>query len=307
MNDIYLKHINKQISILKKYNLEINDFEFIEYMLENENFYGILNGYKKPFLENNDLVKGKFISKTTFENIYALYEFDIELKAIFIKNLNKVESTIKSIIYHVFYSYHGDNSPLKLSNFNSNAIDDPINLDFINKKILENLVSKTDILYYSNEYGIIPLWSIINILNFEELFKFYLLMKENEKEEVSNKIHCKLNKKEFKKYFNILIETKNICFQNTTMYNFSSLYKLNFIDIYSKFNYFPESKSNVFTLIIIFKILLSRENFKNMYRDILSQLDFLDNSLKNLRQEKMYEKICEDFLGIPWDVDLLNV
>lgn len=307
MDNIYLKHINKQISILRKQNLKIDDYEFIEYVLKNENFFGILNGYRKPFLENHDLIKNKFIDNATFENIYALYEFDIQLKSILIKNLIKVESTIKSFIYQVFYKHHGDNTPLKLSNFNSNSVDNPINLNFINRKILENIALKTDIAYYSTKYGIIPLWSIINILNFEELFKFYLIMKENEKEEVANKVHYNLNKKEFKKYFNILVETKKICFQNNPMYDFISLHKLSFIDTYSNFNYIPESKSNVFTIVIILKILLSNENFKEMFREILSQLDYLSHSLKNLKHERIYEKICEGFMGIPVNFETLNI
>lgn len=307
MEDIYLMHINKQISILKKYKLKIDDYEFIEHMLKKENFYGILNSYKKPFLQNSNLAKSYFIDGTTFENIYALYEFDMELKSIFIKGIAKAESIIKSNIYRIFYIHHGDNAPLRLSNFEASLIDDPLKLNFINQKILENVTAKTDIAYYNNEYGIIPLWAIINTLNLEELLNFYLLMKSDEREEVARLADENLNKKEFTKYFNILIEVKNLCFQNIAIYNFNSQYKLNFIDAYSSFNYFPESRSNVFTIIIILRILLSNENFKDMYKNILIQLDYLDNSLKNLRVNKIYEKICEEFLGIPYGVELLNV
>ncbi len=304
MDSIYLKHINKQISILKKSNLNIDDYEFIEYILKNENFYGIINGYKKPFLLNQNCVKSKYIDKATFENIYALYEFDMELKLIILKYLIKVESIFKSIIYQIFYMHHGDKPPLKKSSFS--ALYDDIGIDFINRKILTFMSHKSDITYYYNKYGVIPLWSIINVLNIEELYNFFLLMKDNEKEEVAKLINMSLNKNELKKYFNILIEAKKTCIENIPMYNFKSSFKLNFIDIYSSFNYFPESKSNVFTIIVILKIVLTKEDFKDVYKCISIQLDYLKNSLKNLSYDSCYEKICEKFLGIPSDSDLTN-
>ncbi|MCL2321138.1 MAG: Abi family protein [Oscillospiraceae bacterium] len=305
MDTIYLKHINKQIAILKKCNLTIDDYEFIEYILKKENFYYIINAYKKPFLIDYNLTLNKFIDKTTFENIYALYEFDIELKSIIFKHISKVESAIKSYIYQIFYKCHGDITPLKPSNFN--LIDSGIGLEFIKQKILSQINSNSEISHFSNEYGIVPLWAIINILNFEEISKFFSIMKSDEKDQVVSLIDENLTKLEFSKYLNILIEAKNICTENLTMYNFASKYKLNFIDIFSYFNYIPESKSNVFTILVLFKIFLSDEDFKDMYKSFIVQLDYLDNSLKNLKFDKVYGRICEEFLGVPDDFYLINV
>ncbi len=297
-------YINKQISILEKLNLNISDKDFIEYILRKENFYYIVSEYKNPFIINDNSKKNKFINGTTIENIYALYEFDIDLKTIFFKYLIKIESILKSLIYYVFYENHGNINPLKHSNFSLN--NDKMkneNLIFIHKKIFSKLTKEkeNDISYYNNNYGHIPLWAIINILDLEELRKFYLIMKDDERDEVAKKIiEDKLLKTELDTYFNILVDLKYVCFDNLSIYNFQSKHKLIPCDLYFKYDYIPESVSNLFTLIIIFKFLLYKEDFKDMYKSIASNLDYLDNNLKNLRSQKLYERICEKFLGIPF-------
>lgn len=59
----------------------------------------------------------KFIKGTTFNEIYSLYEFDRELRAIIFKYTLQIENTLRTLVSHVFSKYHGVENYLRYSNF----------------------------------------------------------------------------------------------------------------------------------------------------------------------------------------------
>ena len=72
------KTIEEQIQILKERGLIINEEKAIEILTEN-NYYYLINGYKDLFIDNNSEVE-KYKENITLEEIYALYNFDSELR-----------------------------------------------------------------------------------------------------------------------------------------------------------------------------------------------------------------------------------
>ena len=79
------KTIDEQIEILKARNLIINDYDKTYKILSKNNYYYLINGYKKPFLDNMSKAE-KYIENTKLEEVYALYNFDKNIKMIFTVN-----------------------------------------------------------------------------------------------------------------------------------------------------------------------------------------------------------------------------
>ena len=104
-------------------------------ILEQENYYNVINGYKSLFLEREatDVLDEKYKEGTTFNEVYALYCFDREVRTIYLKFLLKLENSLKTVIAHEFSSVYGHDNYLKLSNFQSTVSTDTSDLKYIAK------------------------------------------------------------------------------------------------------------------------------------------------------------------------------
>ena len=102
---IEYKDINEQIEIIKTKNILIKDENKAKDILLRENYYNLITGYKDVFIDiKNSKKSGKEIySKDTyFEEIYAVYIFDRELRNIMLDYISIVETNIKSYIANIF-------------------------------------------------------------------------------------------------------------------------------------------------------------------------------------------------------------
>ena len=78
------KTIDEQIEILKNRNLDIEDIEKARLLLNDNNYYYLINGYKELFI-NKNYKNDKFIKGSKLEEIYNLYEFDRKIRIIFLE------------------------------------------------------------------------------------------------------------------------------------------------------------------------------------------------------------------------------
>ncbi|MCI8344526.1 MAG: hypothetical protein HFJ42_00830 [Clostridia bacterium] len=69
------KSIVEQIQILKSRNISIEDYNKTYGLLNNNNYYYLINGYKNLFL-NNESNTENYINGTKIEEIHSLYLFD---------------------------------------------------------------------------------------------------------------------------------------------------------------------------------------------------------------------------------------
>ena len=83
-------------------------------ILERENYYNIINGYKELFLASTATATTDEVYKpgTTFDEVYALYNFDRELRNIYLKYLLKLENAFKTVISHEFSAKYGHDNYL---------------------------------------------------------------------------------------------------------------------------------------------------------------------------------------------------
>ena len=161
-------------------NLIITDSNFAIESLQNISYYGLIGGYKHPFI---DIRTRKYINDASFEDIVALYEFDEELRGIFFKYLCRVERRMRSSISYHFCQKHGERQEEYLNAANYN------NLPQYEKGIMK-LLKMLDVMakqnkdheyltYQRNKYHNIPLWVIMNTLTFGQISKMFEFLPQN--------------------------------------------------------------------------------------------------------------------------------
>ena len=78
------KTIDEQIELLQKKGLIISDINATKDILLRENYF-FISGYRHLFLKSS--VDKTFISGTTFDELYAMFYFDRQLRNIIFKTL----------------------------------------------------------------------------------------------------------------------------------------------------------------------------------------------------------------------------
>ena len=124
------KTTDELIEILESKNVSINDKYIAKYYIEKYSYYSIVNSYKWIFKE-----KDKYKDNASFEEIFAMYKFDKNLKIILLKYILEVESIIKTKIANLFAENYGIENYLKIDNFDLK--EDNSNVEHIEKLILE--------------------------------------------------------------------------------------------------------------------------------------------------------------------------
>ncbi len=185
-------------------------------ILESENYYNVINGYKELFLASAATSTTDEVYKpgTTFNEVYALYTFDRELRNIYLKYLLKLENTFKTVIAHEFSKKYGHDNYLKIENFdisNEQKITSAIKLvGDIQQEIARQMSKHHQVVtHYMTEHGYIPLWVLVNVLTFGKIENFYKNMKTVDKTIVAKQFN--LHPDELAKFMHMLALARNKC------------------------------------------------------------------------------------------------
>lgn len=243
------KSSRQQLQILRNRGMIINkgaQGSRVMKILESENYYNVINGYKEPFLASKATTTADEVYKpgTTFDEIYTLYTFDREIRNIYLKYLLKAENQFKTIISHEFSRLYGHDNYLKISNFQCgpstnpghlkqiaarNKLQYPNDLNKINQlSTEENIASITKLFgdiqqeiarqmnkhhdvvtHYMTTHGYIPLWVLVNVLTFGKITAFYFNMKDADKTTIAKQFG--LMPDELHKYMDNLGLARNLC------------------------------------------------------------------------------------------------
>ena len=167
------KTIQEQISILESKGLIIDDYLFTEDILIRENYF-FISGYRHLFLKSPK--DRNFIKGTTFRELYALFNFDRQVRNIVFKNLLIIENNLKSIISYQLSKKYGfrEKDYLKPENFTKvpdkqRQLSDT--LKKMKRQIRVNGAQHSATSHYLKNYGYIPLWVVVKVL----LVNFILL------------------------------------------------------------------------------------------------------------------------------------
>lgn len=291
------KTIEEQIELLKKRNISfLNENEAKKILLHN-NYYNIINGYKDLFLEENNI---NFRKGTSFEEIYALYEFDRQLRNIFLEYILKIENSLRSLIAYYFSECYGKDNYLIMDNFetynNVNVLNETKQKQIkhihtlignINKNIAQNIDNKY-ISHYMTKYGFTPLWVLVNILSFGDICNFYRLMKQKERIKIA--IEFNIAEVELTSLLNILSKTRNLCAHDERLYNYdyktyTSIDNTKYhamLKIPQENGRYIIGKNDLFAVVIALKSLLNKEDYQKFHSKLFSRIMSLQSKLKTI-------------------------
>lgn len=299
------KTYRQQLKILRSRGLSINNGSKAIRVLEHENYYSLINGYKDLFLvkdsNNIPLSPEQFVADSTFDEIYALYSFDRDLRSILLKELLKLESSIKSkVSYRFSEKYSESNAYLNMLNYSRN----PEKLKHILKliSIITNEISKqadkdNPIGHYLDKHDGVPLWVLVKYLTLGNIQNFY--------ECLDNSIQNRIAKDFAIAYthnyginihftsdmlINILKTStlfRNVCAHEERLYNFKLYKPARSREIAKSLNLNTEliSQGNLFTVITFLKLVLPKEDYKSL--------------LKNL--DRLFDKYTSKFTSVTID------
>ncbi len=153
-------------------------------ILQRESYYAVVNGYKDPFIDRwatGNAHNDRYKADTGFDEIYRLHKLDRGLRAAFLPCLLVAETTLKTLIVHVFCELHPHrDSYLQVSSYDPNppAKDAEKMIESLKKalEVKKGRHPKDFIEHYLSNYEYVPLWVLANFLTFGTVSKFYSLL-----------------------------------------------------------------------------------------------------------------------------------
>ena len=201
---------SQQISKLKNQKkLTINDEANAIEILHNIGYFSLIGGYKNPFINPMTRI---YNPGTTFDDIFALYTFDKELREIVFKYLCEVEQHIRESISYAFCSVHGEMQAeyLNPANFDSAHARQPEidklirTLDYIANKDTDHEY----IVHQRKVHKNVPLWVAMKVLTFGQISHFYMYLPHSLKAMISKEF-VGINEAELGQYLRALLRFKS--------------------------------------------------------------------------------------------------
>ena len=289
--------LDEQVDIFKRRGLVVDDEERARQILFRENYF-FISGYRHLFTQNGK--KDLFLEGTTFEELYGTFVFDRRIRNIFFKNILIVENNIKSIMSYQLSKKYGykEKDYLNVKNFSSDSMQSRQVHDVLSKvrrQIRINGSKHTATYHYINNYGFIPLWILVKVLSFGIMSEFYDILKFDDKEEIAKAYN--LDGESLTIYLSLLSNFRNVCAHEDILYDHrvqrsipdSEYHKL--LDIQKVDEEYIYGKNDLFSLVIILKYMLTREEFSLMIDEIKREVDILDDKVSTVPLEAILNKI----------------
>lgn len=279
------KNNKELIEYLISKNVTVNNIEQALENIEQYSYYSIVNSYKFVFKDEENNYK----PNVTFEEIFALYEFDKNIKAIFLKYTLEIEVIIKSLMANIIAEQYGVENYLKLENFDEQANEEFKNnlIECVNKEIEDNYKKHSAIKHYKDTYGFIPPFVLTKILTFGVISRYYGLLKQADRQAISKRF--KLSDKLLKQILVNLTMVRNISAHSDRLFCFCSKYYISFKEIDEE--YHTEGNfTNLYMIIKCMQVLLKKDKFDEFE-------DLFNKEVENL-QEKINSVDINDILKI---------
>lgn len=302
--------IDEQIELLKSRNLIITDEKYAKNYLLSNNYYSIINGYGKYFPRNGE----KYVNGTTFEELECLHRFDRDLKQVLFRAIVSVETHLKSIFaYHFAEKYRGKvYAYLNIECYDRSqtlsVISTIARLSQIIKKQQE--VPNTSISHYVNQHNDVPIWVLMNYLDFGGL----RCMMNSSSSSLKNSVAKDLQNFAKQNLSNVGIfppevmmsfvenihEVRNVCAHNNRLLDFQCKRDSKYWnDLHKNYGIQPTNqRRDVFNVFISTQCFLSRMEYSTLHNSILK---LMKDHLKKIKSIPIGNILVT--LGFPgnWD------
>ena len=296
------KTVREQIDILKDRGLIIEDELNTKEMLLRENYFFIM-GYRHLFMKSSK--ESKFIPGTTFGEIYSLFQFDRSFRNIIFKNVLVIENQLKSVTSYQLSKKYGyrEKEYLNPKNFTQDKDKTRRVKDLIDKmkrQIRINATHHNATVHYINNYGYIPLWVLVKVLSFGIVCELYTILKREDQIEIAEVFGTTPDILE--DILVILSNYRNLCAHEDIVFEHRTERVIPDTKYHENMNIpkmdgeYIYGKKDLFAVILIFKILLNKKDFRLMMKEIEYEIELLDGRVDTIPIEKVLDR-----MGFPKD------
>ncbi len=291
------KTLDEQVHIMQSKGLVISDIEETKNILLRENYF-FVNGYRLLFMESSS--NKRFLSGTTFEEIYSMFQFDRHLRNIIFKNLLIIENNIKSITAYNLSKHYGirEEEYLNPKNFTSDRkrkkqVDDLLRK--MKRQIRINGGQHQATMHYIDKYGYIPLWIVVKILSFGIVSEMYQILKPENQAEIAHDFGVSVD--QLVVYLPILANFRNLCAHEDILYDHRAQRDIEDTKYHQLLNIpkmndeYIYGKNDLFAIIIILKQLLRKDDFFLLMSEVEYEIQVLSGHLKTISVEKVLDRM----------------
>lgn len=268
--------------------------------LSSISYYALIGGYKQPFY---NAMTRQYLPGTTFDDLLQLYYFDESLRSLFFKYICHIEQKMRSLISYYFstaYS-HMEKDYLNAANYN-NSRKNSSGIQHLIQMMSIEAHSNTNhpyVVYQRLTYGNVPLWVMMNTLTFGQLSKMYSFLQTGIKTKITFNFN-NVNERELGQYLKVLTYYRNVCAHNERLYSFrcrvdipdTLLHKK--LHIPQKGTHYTLGKSDLFSVVIAFRYLLSKSDFTEFKKQITK---LINSSLSH--SNTLTESMLLQTMGFP--------
>jgi len=287
----------QQVELLKNdKNIIIPDSRYAEEMLQHIGYFSLMGGYKQ--LLRIPLTK-KYKLGTSFDEIVTLYQFDAELRALFLKYLLQIERHVGNLVSYYFIELHGVSQAEYLN---------PDNYDNSrrNKRTVRGLMQKLHgavntneyeyINYYRTQYGNIPLWVTTSILTFGSLSKIYKVLPQSLRTKVCKHFHS-VNQRQLERFLSVLTKYRNACAHGDRLFTYKTVDQLLDTPLHARLsipkqgNQYIYGKQDLFAVVIAFRYLLPKEEFAAFKKRLALETGRINKNLVHITESELFEQM----------------
>lgn len=289
------KTLDEQISILKSKGLVIDDIDFAKDILLHENYF-FISGYRHLFLKS--FKDRMFLPGTNFRELYALFNFDRQIRNIIFKNLLIIENNAKSIFSYVLSMKYGIKEKNYLNPANFNRSQDKVKqvndlLKKMKRQIRVNGVQHTATEHYISNYGYVPLWILVKVLSFGIVSELFTILKPEDQKEIAEIYGVSVD--QLLVYLPILANFRNLCAHEDIIYEHKT-HKIientkyhELLNIPKQDGEYIYGKDDLFALVIILKFMLREEDFTLLINELSYEVNILEGKLKTISVNKVLD------------------
>ena len=243
-------------------------------------YYNIINTYKDVFKKED----GSYKENVSFEEIYALFEFDKNIRNIFLKYSLEIEMILKSYLPETISSKYGIQNYLLKENFDYALNEKIINesIGAIKEEIAKQNGKHDAVTHYMSKYGFIPPFVLTKILTFGELSRLYGMLKQSDRQNISKKF--KLSDKVLKQIIMNITMVRNICAHNDRLFSFHSKFRISFKYIDKNYN---SSSVNIYMIMKSIELMLPEDKKHDFKKQINGEIKELKNNLKSIKIDRI--------------------
>lgn len=265
------------LNILKTKKVIIKDYNRALDCIERYSYYSIIGKYKVAFKDQNN----RYLEGTTFEEIYALYDFDQNIECIFLKYILKIERLIKTKITDLVLEKYGIKNYLNIQCFDPDANINKVNdfIDYISKVINSNYYSNPDIKFFIDHYNCVPSFVLKNILTSGSISKYYELMKQNDRQKISRQYH--LSDKTLKIILINFTNIRNICAHGNVLYDYKSKYRIKISELGISYRN-KDALTDLYIIVRCMKLFLDEQDYREFIELFYKELEILEKQLHTI-------------------------